>query len=198
MPAAGSSAWRCHRIAGALRHSFDRHANHLSETQKGHSDDWNINATTTTHHNFTMTHARNSIERLSGIALSAVRIVVSFLFICHGALILFGAFGGIDRHGATAPVGSWPLWWAGVIHLVAGGLALLGLFTRPAALLCSGAMAFAYFTVHQPLGLLPLQNHGETAALYCWIFLLIAILGPGPFALNTMLRRPESEQQLPR
>jgi len=138
------------------------------------------NATTTTHHNFTMTHARNSRGRLSGAALSVVRIVVSFLFLCHGALILFGAFGGIDRYGTTAPVGSWPLWWAGVIELVAGGLALLGLFTRPAALLCSGAMAFAYFTMHQPLGLLPLQNYGEPAVLYSWIFLLIAISGPRP------------------
>jgi putative oxidoreductase len=54
-------------------------------------------------------------------------------------------------------------------------------------------MAFAYFAVHQPRGLLPLQNDGEPAALYCWIFLLIAILGPGPFALDTLLRRPRRE-----
>jgi putative oxidoreductase len=76
-----------------------------------------------------------------------------------------------------------------VIELVGGGLILLGLSTRAAALLCSGAMAFAYFTVHQPQGPLPLQNHGELAALYCWIFLLIAILGPGRFALDTVLRK---------
>ncbi|MGH3673415.1 MAG: DoxX family protein [Pseudonocardiaceae bacterium] len=119
---------------------------------------------------------------------------MSFLFICNGALILLGAFGGVDKHGATAPVGSWPLWWAGMIHLVGGGLVLIGLFTRPAALLCSGAMAFAYFTVHQPLGLLPLQNHGEPAALYSWIFLLIAILGPGSLALDTALRRQGTGQ----
>jgi len=139
---------------------------------------------------------QNSLGWLSGAALSAVRIVVSFLFICHGALILFGAFGGVDKHGATAPLGSWPLWWAGVIHLAGGGLVLLGLFTSPAALLCSGAMAFAYFTVHQRLGLLPLQNDGETAVLYCWIFLLIAVLGPGPLALDTVLRRRRPEQKL--
>jgi putative oxidoreductase len=139
-----------------------------------------------------ISRVQNSMGRLSGAALSVVRVVVSFLFICHGALILFGAFAGIDRHGAAAPVGSWPLWWAGVIHLVGGGLVLLGLVTRPAALLCSGAMAFAYFTVHQPLGLLPLQNGGESAALYSWIFLLIAALGPGPFALDTVLRRRPS------
>jgi putative oxidoreductase len=79
---------------------------------------------------------------LSEAALSAVRIIVSFLFVCHGAQKLFGAFGGVDGQGATAPIGSWPTWWAGLIELVGGGLVLLGLFTMPAALLCSGAMAF--------------------------------------------------------
>jgi putative oxidoreductase len=66
----------------------------------------------------------------------------------------------------------YPVDWspAGVIELVAGGLVLIGLFIRPAALLRSGTMAFAYFTVHQPQGTLPLQNHGELAFLYCWIF----------------------------
>ncbi|MDQ3763875.1 MAG: DoxX family protein [Actinomycetota bacterium] len=136
------------------------------------------------------------MERLSGAALSSVRIVVAFLFICHGATKLFGAFGGIDDNGAAAPFGSWPIWWAGVIEMGGGGLVLLGLFTRVAALLCSGAMAFAYFTVHQPQALLPLQNGGELAALLCWIFLLIAVLGPGPFALDAMLRRVRPEQQL--
>jgi putative oxidoreductase len=139
---------------------------------------------------------QNSMERLSGPTLSAVRIVVSFLLICHGAAKLFGAFGGVDDHGAVAPIGSWPTWWAGVIELGGGGLVLLGLLTRVAALLCSGAMAFAYFTVHQPQALLPLQNGGEPAALFCWIFLLIAVLGPGPFALDTMLGRIRREQQL--
>jgi putative oxidoreductase len=69
---------------------------------------------------------------------------------------------------------------------------LLGLFTRPTAVLCSGAMAYAYFVVHQPTGLLPVQNMGEPAALYCWIFLLIVILGPGSFALDAVRTRGNS------
>jgi putative oxidoreductase len=136
------------------------------------------------------------MKRLIGLVLSAVRIVVSFLLLCHGAAKLFGAFGGVDDHGAAVPLGSWPLWWAGVIELGGGGLVLLGLLTRAAALLCSGAMAFAYFTVHQPQALLPLQNGGELAALFSWIFLLIAVLGPGPFALDAMLGHVRREQQL--
>jgi putative oxidoreductase len=125
---------------------------------------------------------------LNGAALAAVRIVVSFLFICHGAQGL-GAFGGIDGQGTGVVFGAWPGWWATVIELVAGGLVLFGLFARQAALLCSGAMAYAYFTVHQPIGLLPLQNLGEQAALFCWIFLLIAVLGPGSFTLDSLRRR---------
>ncbi|MGB6162893.1 MAG: DoxX family protein [Pseudonocardiaceae bacterium] len=146
-----------------------------------------------TDHRFTRIRIRTALEKSSKAVLSAVRIVVSFLFACHGAPILFGAFGGVDGHGATAPIGSWPIWWAGAIELICGGLVCLGLLTKPAALLCSGAMAFAYFTVHQPQGLLPLQNHGELAALYSWIFLLIAVLGPCPYALAAMLRRGQSE-----
>jgi putative oxidoreductase len=126
---------------------------------------------------------------LKDAGLGVVRIVVAFLFMCHGAMGLLGWFGGIDGQGTAVPVGSWPGWYGSLIELVAGGLVLLGLFTRPAAILCSGAMAYAYFVVHQPEGLLPLQNMGEQAALYSWIFLLIAILGPGSFALDSLFRR---------
>jgi putative oxidoreductase len=138
----------------------------------------------------------DSVGGLRAAALSTVRIVVSFLFICHGAQKLFGAFGGSDGQGTPAPLGSWPRWWAGLIELVGGGLVLLGLFTIPAALLCAAEMAFAYFAVHQPLGLLPLQNKGEPAALYAWVFLLIAILGPGSFALDTVLKRLRAPHRL--
>jgi putative oxidoreductase len=128
--------------------------------------------------------ANASSARLDGLALGITRIVVSFMFAWHGYQKLFGAFG----RDAVA-VGLWPSWWAGIIELFCGGLVLLGLFTRPAAILCSGAMAYAYFVVHQPLGLLPIQNNGELAAVYSWVFLLIAVLGPGAFALDTMRRR---------
>lgn len=131
---------------------------------------------------------RDLQARLTGSTVSAFRIVVSFLFLCHG-LQGFGAFGGIDGRGGAVAFGTWPGWWGSVIELVGAALLLLGLFTRPAAVVCSGAMAYAYFVVHQPTGLLPLQNMGEMAALYSWIFLLIAVLGPGSFALDALLRR---------
>jgi len=69
---------------------------------------------------------------------------------------------------------------AGVIELV-GGLRLL---TRWAAFICSGEMAVAYFMMHQPRGLLPIANQGELAALFAFVFLLIAARGPGPWSLD--------------
>ncbi|PRX45449.1 putative oxidoreductase [Prauserella shujinwangii] len=127
--------------------------------------------------------------RLERAALAALRIVAGFLFACHGVQGLFGAFGGVDGAGAALPALSWPGWWASVICLAGGTLVLAGLFTRPAALLCSGTMAYAYFTVHQPLGLFPLENMGEPAALYSWIFLLVAVTGPGALAVDNLRRR---------
>jgi putative oxidoreductase len=128
-------------------------------------------------------------SKVQSAVLGATRVVISFLFVCHGVVGLFGAFGGIDGQGGTVAPLSFPGWWGSMIHLVAGALVLVGLWTRPAALLCSGAMAYAYFTVHQPLALLPLPNGGEPAALFAWIFLLIGVIGPGAFALDALRRR---------
>jgi putative oxidoreductase len=130
----------------------------------------------------------SSGSKAAGPVQSLVRIVVGFLFACHGAASLFGVLGGaVGTHGGTVPAGAWPGWWAAVIQLIGGLLVALGLFTRSAALICSGSMAYAYFTVHQPTGLLPIENNGEPSALYAWIFLLLAVFGPGPWALERFL-----------
>lgn len=110
------------------------------------------------------------------------RIVIGFLFACHGLKTLFGLFGA----KTTAAVGVWPSWWAAVIQLVCGALVCFGVGTRSAAVLGSGSMAFAYFTVHLPTGLLPIQNGGEASTLFCWSLLLVAFVGPGRFALSNL------------
>ncbi|MGW8351165.1 DoxX family protein [Streptomyces wedmorensis] len=120
-------------------------------------------------------------------ALGLFRIVVGLLFACHGASSLFGVLGGAMGGGGTVPTGTWPGWYAAVIQLVAGVLVLAGLGTRSAAFLASGSMAYAYFKVHQPESLFPLQNGGETAALFCWAFVLLVFTGPGALALDRLL-----------
>ncbi|MFQ6398125.1 DoxX family protein [Nocardia sp. KC 131] len=123
------------------------------------------------------------------IVLGLFRILVGLSFTIHGLSTLFGK--PVTPHGGhVAAFASWPNWWAGVIELVAGGLVTLGLGTRIAALLCSGSMAYAFLSVHlNSDAILPIQNGGETAVLFCWSFFLIAIIGPGAFAADALIPR---------
>src|SRR3712207_4644868 len=95
---------------------------------------------------------------------SVFRVVIGLLFSLHGAGTVLGVFGGNKGSGEALPMGQWPGWWAGLIQLVCGILVMVGLLTRPAAILASGSMAYAYFTVHQPQGLLPVENGGVAPA----------------------------------
>jgi putative oxidoreductase len=76
------------------------------------------------------------------------------------------------------------VWFAGVIVLVGGALVAIGVRTQIAAFICSGEMAVAYFMAHQPHGALPIQNKGEVAVLYSFVFLYLATNGGGPFGLE--------------
>ncbi|PSM41421.1 DoxX family protein [Streptomyces dioscori] len=120
-------------------------------------------------------------------AIGLFRIVVGLLFACHGAVSLLGVLGGLNGKGATVETGAWPNWYAAVIELVGGTLVLLGLGTRIAAFIASGAMAYAYFKVHQPEALWPIENSGEGAAMYCWSMLLLVFTGSGAFGLDRLI-----------
>jgi len=119
------------------------------------------------------------LSRFEPIAFAALRIVAGFLFSCHGAQKLFGAFGG---HQVTVHA---PLMLAAAIIEFGGGvLILLGLATRIAAFIASGEMAVAYFTTHAGRAIFPIQNGGELAVVYCFLFLFIACHGAGKFAVE--------------
>jgi putative oxidoreductase len=125
-------------------------------------------------------------EQLAGWALSLLRIVAALLFIEHGTQKYLGfpvPFPMGEIHAASL------LGVAGLIELVGGTLVLLGLFTRPVALLLSGEMAIAYFMMHMPQNVYPIANGGEAAILFCFTFLLIAAAGPGPWAIEAMIKR---------
>lgn len=115
------------------------------------------------------------------------RIVVGLLFSFHGMQKIFGAF------GAQQPPLASLAGLAGVIELVCGILVMIGLFTSWAAFLASGEMAIAYFMVHQPQGSWPIENKGELAALYCFVFLYIAARGAGPWSVAQATRQPALE-----
>jgi putative oxidoreductase len=112
--------------------------------------------------------------------LSVLRIVTALLFIPHGTQKLFG-FPGAQQ--AVSPLLSM-MGIAGILECVGGVLLLLGLFTRPTAFVLSGEMAVAYFMAHAPRGLWPILNRGELPALYCFVFLYLAVAGGGAWSLG--------------
>lgn len=120
---------------------------------------------------------------LEGYAYAAMRIVTGLLFLFHGLQKVLGMHGG-----QVQAVGSLP-WVAGVIELTGGILVMVGLFTALTAFICSGEMAAAYFMAHFPKALWPIENQGELAALYCFVFLYIASRGGGPLSLDRIVRK---------
>jgi putative oxidoreductase len=123
----------------------------------------------------------NSLNRFADPVYCIMRLIVGLLFACHGGQKLLGFPPG--GHGAGEGImylGAW-------VELVGGFLIALGLVTRVAALISSGEMAVAYFMVHAKGELFPIQNHGEAAVFYCFVFLFIFFYGPGRISLDALL-----------
>ena len=120
--------------------------------------------------------------------LSVLRIVTGLLFMMHGTQKLFNYPPG--------PPGMFPISLptrggvAGILEFVGGLLIIVGLFTRPVAFILSGLMAFAYFMGHFSMDAFwPIQNRGELAAVYCFIFLYMAVAGGGQWSIDYCLSR---------
>ena len=131
------------------------------------------------------------MERLTRYAptmLSVLRIVVGLLFLEHGTQ-KFLSFPPVEMAGGGLALAN-PGAYAGIIELITGALIAVGLLTRPAALLASGAMAVAYWIAHAPQNPFPVNNMGDAAILYCFIFLYIVFAGPGSWSVDARLRRP--------
>jgi putative oxidoreductase len=108
---------------------------------------------------------------------------------------MFGLFGGqaqplMSMQGA-----------AGAIETICGVLIMVGLFTKYAAFLASGEMAVAFFLIHVstiamgpkgaglPAGLLPINNGGVDATMFCFAFLYIATRGAGIWSVDGVMRK---------
>jgi putative oxidoreductase len=129
----------------------------------------------------------NFLRAYSEPLYAVLRVVAGLLFAAHGAQKLFGAFGGQQ---VSDPL----MIAAGVIELGGGLLIAVGLLTSIVAFVASGEMAVAYFMAHAPKALLPIQNQGELAALYCFLWLYVAAHGGGRYSLDASLgrRRPRT------
>ena len=112
--------------------------------------------------------------------LGVVRIITGLLFLEHGTAKLFGF-----PHAAMAqPEMGTLLWFQGIIELVGGALFAVGFLTRPVAFILAGDMAVAYFMAHAPKNAFPMLNGGDAAILYCFVFLLYVVAGPGRWAID--------------
>lgn len=112
-------------------------------------------------------------------AYAILRITSGFLFIWHGTVKLLNF--PIDYpYGPLNPMTT----AAGAIEIIGGILIMIGLFTRPAAFICSGTMAVAYWMAHGTQALFPIANGGVLAALYCFVFLFIATKGAGIWSID--------------
>jgi len=120
------------------------------------------------------------------LSLALLRLVSGFLFIQHGGMKLFGWFGQMPH----APEPFTLIWVAAVLEFFGGILILAGLFTRITAFILSGEMAYAYFHAHAPNGFSPIQNKGEPAVLFCFIYLFLAAYGGGEYSLDHWFKVP--------
>jgi len=116
-------------------------------------------------------------------ALSLLRFVAGLCFLEHGLskLVGFPAVASLPAHLPPVEV------IAGFIETIGGALVVIGLLTRPAALIMSGEMAIGYFMFHNPKSFFPLLNGGEAAILFCFIFLYLATAGGGPISLDRLI-----------
>lgn len=125
--------------------------------------------------------------RWHGILLTLLRVVTGLLFMQHGLQKLFGFPASPGRPWTGAPPTFSQFWIAAVLELVGGALIVLGLFTRPVAFLLAGEMAVAYFQVHFPRSFWPVVNGGESAVLFCFIYLYLVAAGAGPYSVDAAL-----------
>ena len=123
----------------------------------------------------------NILSKWSGELLSVLRIVSAYIFTLHGTQKLLGF--PIEQR---SPYDLFTLspGLAGLLEIVLGPLLLIGLFTRPVAFVLSGFMAFAYFMSHAPRSFWPVANGGDSAILYCFVFLYIAAAGGGKWSVD--------------
>jgi putative oxidoreductase len=127
------------------------------------------------------------LQRWSPQLLSLMRIAVGITFVEHGTQKLLGF--PVPAPGA---LGTFLLLFTGILETAAGTLLTVGLMTRMAAFLLSGELAVGYWWMHAPRSPYPMANGGEAMVLYCFVFLYIAAVGPGPWSLDALQKRVRS------
>jgi putative oxidoreductase len=126
------------------------------------------------------------LSKYQPIALSLFRFITGLLLFQYGVakLLKFPPGTMFEKVELFSLIGA-----AGTLELVLGGLLMIGLFSRIAAFILSGEMAFAYFIGHFPKGFFPLFNNGTAAILFCFACLYLSTAGPGPISVDAKMGR---------
>jgi putative oxidoreductase len=123
-----------------------------------------------------------SLAKWAPQALGVLRIMTALLFLAHGTQ-KFLSFPPGERAGTGWTLDN-PVAYSGLIEVIAGILVAIGWFTRPAAFIASGTMAVAYWYAHAPQNFWPVNNMGDAAILFCFVFLYLVFAGPGAFSVD--------------
>jgi putative oxidoreductase len=126
-----------------------------------------------------------SISKWTPQILSIARIVIGFLVVWHGMMRLFGYPAGPVQQSPLMSISG----MFGLVNFVGGLLLMLGLFTRPAALVVGVQWAIWFLVLSLPKGPLTVENGGEAAMFYAFFFLFIAAAGAGAWGLDRLLSK---------
>lgn len=125
------------------------------------------------------------LSSLQPVALLVLRLALGVIFLTHGypkiAKPVPAIFTFFMQHGFPA----YFVYVSGVLEAFGGVLLIVGLFTRPAALLLAAEMAVAILKVHSAGGILAVHNYEFPLSLAVACFALSA-LGPGIFSLDAI------------
>ena len=127
-----------------------------------------------------------TFSRFQPIALSLFRFITGLCLFQYGVAKIF-KFPVVPNFANPPPL----IMTAGAIELVLGALLMIGLWSRIAAFILSGEMAFAYFIGHFPRGFFPVLNNGTAAILFCFGCLYLATAGGGPYSVDAMLGKKD-------
>lgn len=128
-------------------------------------------------------------EQAKQVTHVLLRVVAGLLFMQAGGMKIWDWFGGIPAEHGGHPAMMTQTWIGGVLEFYGGLAVMLGLLTRPVAFILSGMMAVAYFQFHQPNAFWPIENGGQPAVLFCFIFLFFAAHGGGDWSVDALIKR---------
>lgn len=127
-----------------------------------------------------------SLNALQPFGLLALRLALGIIFFAHGYPKLAHLHGGMQEFFMQHGLPGYFVYISGVLEVFGAVLLVLGLFTRPAALLLAVEMAVAIWKVHSGRGYLAVHEYEFPLALAVACFAL-ATIGAGAFSLDQPL-----------